>query len=1098
MANEFKISEIVDKQALEDVIALKTELVALKGEYVVLTRELGKKLTLNISSFKEYSSILVEVNTLMKDMADKEAKMSQVGASYAQAVTKTAQAMEKSVAAQQKQNQTSAQTTNTISRELAEIEKVNAKKREEFVLDEKAVEVANSILGTRKANTESLVMYQQTLDSIKQAKKEVNQLEADGVITNGEAVAKLAELVAEERSVKVAMQETQTILKNQEKLSQDASGSYTELSHQLELMKKAYKQLNDEEKNGENGKILANQIQNLDAHLKDLAADMGEFQRNVGNYAIANGGLKKELRELVMNIADLTAQYRALNDEEKKGEFGVELASRLQTMTERASTLKDVISDVNAEISAGASDTSRWDAVAGQLGILTAGFAAATAAGKAFGLEEEELNEVQASALVVLGLANNAKQISNSLEKQSAVMVGISTVKNAAATKAIALKAAAEGKGAIATKAATVAQAAFNLVAKANPYVLLATAIVTVVGALTAFVIGTRKSKDATAEANRELERMNNELNRIKSNSDFDVQIAEAAGKSTEEIHKMRLEAAKAANDLAYLELQSAQKKFYNGEIGKEELQKFIDAEKETYDKVANILNEGTVMLIKAQKKQEEERRKAAEDAAKARMDAEKKANEEAEAAAKAHAEYLANIDKQLAESEIAIMEEGREKEVASIQAKYKERMDAITGETENEIKLRQNLQVEMLNAIQDINEKYDEKEAQALREASEKRMKIVDDEAKHRADAVNDEMANEMLKLKESYSKREITEEQYNQKVSDIRTKYAAKSSKVVIDYLRDILKSENLTQDERVQLEQMFAEKWREYEDSRLQATIDANEKIKRSNRESMEKAMDDIDQAAQLIDTFSAFGEQLYQNQIDKIQEMQDAIDARYEKEMDMLERMEENGSVSAEEAEARKRAAADRTAQEKEKLAKRQEELEKKQARLAKSNAIAQTIISTALAVTKALPNYILAGLVAATGAAQLATIMATPAYKEGTRDHKGGMAIVGDGGKPEVIFYKGQSWVTPSVPTLVDMPKHSQVFKDMDTYQKMRPHVTSDFMSLSRSGSDVKVVNDFTSLQKSVEKGSASQTSLLRQLLRQGREKSFDSYIKSRM
>jgi hypothetical protein len=45
----------------------------------------------------------------------------------------------------------------------------------------------------------------------------------------------------------------------------------------------------------------------------------------------------------------------------------------------------------------------------------------------------------------------------------------------------------AENKGTIATGAATVAQKIFNAVAKANPYVLLATAVIGVATALYAF-----------------------------------------------------------------------------------------------------------------------------------------------------------------------------------------------------------------------------------------------------------------------------------------------------------------------------------------------------------------------------------------------------------------------------------------------------------------------------------------------------------------------------------------------------------------------------------------------------------------------------------
>jgi hypothetical protein len=46
-----------------------------------------------------------------------------------------------------------------------------------------------------------------------------------------------------------------------------------------------------------------------------------------------------------------------------------------------------------------------------------------------------------------------------------------------------------------ATKGATVAQAAFNLVAKANPYILLATAAIAAGAAIYAF---TQKTDDAT------------------------------------------------------------------------------------------------------------------------------------------------------------------------------------------------------------------------------------------------------------------------------------------------------------------------------------------------------------------------------------------------------------------------------------------------------------------------------------------------------------------------------------------------------------------------------------------------------------------------
>jgi len=58
----------------------------------------------------------------------------------------------------------------------------------------------------------------------------------------------------------------------------------------------------------------------------------------------------------------------------------------------------------------------------------------------------------------------------------------------------------AENKGTIATGAATVAQKIFNAVAKANPYVLLATAVLGVATALYAFSSSTDKATQKEKE----------------------------------------------------------------------------------------------------------------------------------------------------------------------------------------------------------------------------------------------------------------------------------------------------------------------------------------------------------------------------------------------------------------------------------------------------------------------------------------------------------------------------------------------------------------------------------------------------------------------
>jgi len=118
----------------------------------------------------------------------------------------------------------------------------------------------------------------------------------------------------------------------------------------------------------------------------------------------------------------------------------------------------------------------------------------------------EKLQSVIAKLILIQTTANGVIKITNALQAQSALMLGVRKAQEAMLTTAIAIRAAAEGKGTLATKAATVAQAAFNAVAKANPYVLLATATLAVGGALYAFCKASDKATEAEKERQKELE----------------------------------------------------------------------------------------------------------------------------------------------------------------------------------------------------------------------------------------------------------------------------------------------------------------------------------------------------------------------------------------------------------------------------------------------------------------------------------------------------------------------------------------------------------------------------------------------------------------
>ena len=96
----------------------------------------------------------------------------------------------------------------------------------------------------------------------------------------------------------------------------------------------------------------------------------------------------------------------------------------------------------------------------------------------------------------------------------------------------------------------------------------------------------------------------------------------------------------------------------------------------------------------------------------------------------------------------------------------------------------------------------------------------------------------------------------------------------------------------------------------------------------------------------------------------------------------------------------------------------------------------------------------------------------PKYAKGTKDHKGGLAIVGDGGKQEAVVTDDGIFATPDRPTLVHLPKHAQVIPDL-SYIYDRTGLGSDYAMLERihsdkNGSVVNVNNDYSRLEKKMD------------------------------
>ena len=294
------------------------------------------------------------------------------------------------------------------------------------------------------------------------------------------------------------------------------------LAAQLQELKIQWANLSDEAKSSDFGASLSSTLSSVESSLKELSGQVKQANVELGNIGGATKEipLKKQLKQLQTQLVSLTAQYRAMSEAERQSANGQALAKKMDALREKAGALKDTIGDVSEEISVMASDTPNLDVFNDLIGI--GGDALNTYSSilaKVTG-DEESLKKAISTLMMVQSSSNLLTKVTNALQSSSAIMLKTRAIQEGAAAAAIRIRTLAEGKGTIATKAATVAQGLFNAVAKANPYVLLATAVIGVATALYAFASSSDKASEKERELQREAEATKKKMEEQKHAAD--------------------------------------------------------------------------------------------------------------------------------------------------------------------------------------------------------------------------------------------------------------------------------------------------------------------------------------------------------------------------------------------------------------------------------------------------------------------------------------------------------------------------------------------------------------------------------------------------
>lgn len=1158
MANEFIITDLVDKKAVQQLKELRLEFDSTKGSYVELAKELAQGVKTNPKTFDElsqkarnYTSLLEKLNKTQENMASIQAKQLTVLRQVSQQLN--------SMSSLQKLNllfEQFAKNIKNASDMLAGLSSASNQVSSAQDNAAKSTQTASNIISQASTQLQAANMnYASIIDTVQAYDGEVTKLTAD-TIANKEAMKQiLADIRALGKSYKdgeitlseyirqssllkqrhtelmAQNQQYSALIKNHSTAIISASGSYYEMNAAMLELQKRYKALSEADRESSVGKNLIAQANALNNKLKEIDSQFGNYQRNVGNYASSWNGLNVQTQQLLRELPSLTMSFN---------QFFLAISNNLPTFVDELKRANEEFKRMKSE---GQTADPVWKQLLDSLFSLQSALVIGITLLSAYSSEIIDW---------VASLFRGKKALDEIISVQDKLRTAQKGAIRDTIEERIKLellyKAATDNKKAMEERivAANELKSTFpKLFDNYTKEQIMTGNAKDAYRLLTAQIIATAKAKRVMNEVTKaatnyeetEFKRLNQVYTVEKARAEYQKFVDTGLSRTEAGIDaKKKLEAEEAT--LKALKEQSIQ---YKNQMN--DLEKLVD--------VKALVNDPG----KNNKAYDDEKKKAEE-----------------------YAEYIKRITEDLSKSKIELIADGREREIAEISKEYDDRIKEIKGRTDEEIELRKNLETLKGKAIAEINDKYDkelleiektnlENRLASIGENSneelDKRLNLqiqlnnmmrdaeIKDAEKNGEDVVairmkymqrenslimrnlqeriglieanTDKVVNEQetsaLKeaniIKKQYANGEISKEDYEKKLYDIGVKYA----KARLETLMKEAEAEMSLLDPN-------SEKYQELEDrlANLQAQInginydDATkkreewiDKFKEGLSGMNSAARDALGETAGIFEGLSdimvdvaedgklsfenmaeAVGKivsgitslmtDIYDARIENVEKEQEANDEAYDKEIERIEALEENGAISTEEAEARKRAAEDKTAAKNAELEKKKAALQEKQAKWDKANSIVQTTIATSLAIMKAyatagpIAGAVFAAIVAALGAAQVAIIAAQPIpkYAKGTKDHPGGLAIVGDGGKKEGIVTNNGLFITPDKPTLVDLPAHAQVIPDL-SYIYDRRGLTSDYglleqklKNMREEGIVVNVNNDYSRLERKME------------------------------
>lgn len=1123
---EFKITDAIDPNIVKKLNEIRINIQTTSSEYANFTKQLSDGINFKPGNLREYQSKVDSYNATITKLYASQNRLSELQASQLKLLTDISRKIElltkplntladkitevkvnlRGASEDLKNVSQDAETASVSFQEASKKISMTAADFDSIRQTVKAFDTQASELNSRLSDNK------ETISALRTSLRELSKEYKKGAISEEEYKSKRDATVSQLRTLTEQNKQYLAILRNHTQVAIATTGSYNEMKASMLQLEKEYYNLSQAAREGAKGMDILNNIGKLNQQLKDIDAQMGNYQRNVGNYASGWNGLNVSIQQIARELPALSVSantfFLAISnnlpifiDELKKARVEYELLKKSgQTATP---VFKQVLSSLLS-----------WQTVlvVGITLLSSYGGEITKWVGSLFDARKE------LDALEELQKDFNKAQLDGAKNAQDeAVRLNIlyRAATNLERPMKERLTAVKELKREYPTYFNNIKDENILVGNASDSYINLAASIVAVAKARATEDIMVEKAKERIA-----LQTQYNEL--IRKSSEASLKYQEKANEGP--LLFALPESVKAT--------------------------KFQKEADEVYDKLKKVENEIKELadsvniddLLFDPKKTS----KAADDLA----------------------QYIENLRNKMADLSVSLIKDEHERNLAAIEKEYKDQIAAVKGYSEEENKLREMLGQERMQKIAKENEEYAKKLAEAEKKRIEEKKKYTDEMLRLEEEQSSLRIAATSTGYKEleniiteNYSKGLLSRKEYDEAMRELERKAANEQLQIQIDAAEkmiEIAEASGVVSKQQIEMlresiKAMEAEIGSINADDQLKKAEEQQD-ITRRNFEVLKGYSSALKDLASDIDSpfagifdgmdkgfsimsdkisgvwkeltdgekmerttemwasmVSGIGEMIssiYDRQIEAIEAEQEANEKAGEEEISRIEALEERGAITTEEAEARKRAAEDKTAQKNAELEKKKAALRTKQAKFEKATSIAEAAIQIAggilqtikqLGFPAAIPMIAALG---AMGAIQLATIIATPIpkYAKGTDSHKGGLAVVGDGGVPETIVTEKGAYITPSVPTLVDIPKGAKVIPYAVDMDRIKAHANDfDGLMAYRSENDlppVSIVNDYSELEKKIGHLEKSQQIGFAKLAKAIRENNYHQFSKS--